>query len=298
MKIENLKFKVESMWGYMRIMFLGTSAATSCPLVFCNCTVCKNGRTKKGKDIRKRSSLLINEDLLIDLGPDVPTSSSMYNIDLTKVKYILQTHGHSDHFDAGHLITRLQEYAPENVENISLLASKGTIKSLNRRLKAEEPDANLFDEDWQRRLSMDIRYMDNGDCIKLGRYFITAVESLHDISENSLIYVVNSNEKSILYGTDLLRLSDRAWDTLKRFELDVVILDHTYGEGFNAGGHLDSGQVIDIITKMKIEKIIHENSMIYATHISHEGNDIHEVMDKLVNKNGYHIAYDGLELNL
>lgn len=278
----------------MRIMFLGTSAATSCPLVFCKCRVCKNARTKKGKDIRKRASLLINEDLLIDLGPDVVTSSTMYNTDLTKVKYILQTHGHSDHFDAGHLITRLKEYAIESVEHISLLASKETIKILDRWLKTEEPDADLFDANWLNRLCMDIKYINSGDCIRIGEYFVTPLESLHDVSENSLIYIINFNNRNILYGTDLLRISDSAWDILKAFKLDLVILDHTYGQGYNAGGHLDAGQVIDIIAKMKVEKIIDENSIVYATHISHEGNDIHEVMDKLATKNGYHIAYDGL----
>lgn len=282
----------------MRVTFLGTSAATSCPLIFCKCRVCENARIKKGKNFRKRASLLINEDLLIDLGPDVVTSSAMYNIDLTQVKYILQTHGHSDHFDPGHLITRLKEYGTENIEHINLLASIDTIKSLDRRLKTEEADADLFDKNWLGRLSMDIKYMTNEDSIKIGKYIITAIESLHDVSENSLIYIITSNNRSILYGTDLLRLSDRAWSILRKFKLDLVILDHTYGDGFNAGGHLDARQVTDIVRKMKEEKIIDENSIIYATHISHEGNDIHEVIDKLAIKNGYHIAYDGLEINL
>lgn len=145
---------------------------------------------------------------------------------------------------------------------------------------------------------MDIKYIDNGDCIKIGKYFITAIESLHDVSENSLIFIISSDNRSILYGTDLLRLSDRAWNILKKFKLALVILDHTYGEGFNAGGHLDAGQVIDIIRRMKEEEIIDENSIVYATHISHEGNDIHEVMEKLATKSGYHIAYDGLEISL
>jgi phosphoribosyl 1,2-cyclic phosphate phosphodiesterase len=279
-------------------MFLGTSAATSCPLVFCKCRVCQNARIKKGKDFRKRASLLINEDLLIDLGPDVVTSSAMYNIDLTKVKYILQTHGHSDHFAAGHLITRLKEYATENIERIDLVASIDTVKSLDKWLKTEESNADLFDSNWLDRLNMDTKYIDNGDCIKIGKYFITAIESLHDVSENSLIFIISSDNRSILYGTDLLRLSDRAWNILKKFKLALVILDHTYGEGFNAGGHLDAGQVIDIIRRMKEEEIIDENSIVYATHISHEGNDIHEVMEKLATKSGYHIAYDGLEISL
>jgi len=279
-------------------MFLGTAAATSFPLVFCKCRVCEKARITKGKDIRKRSSLLINDDMLIDFGPDVVTSAAMYHIDLTKVKYILQTHGHSDHFDAGHLITRLKEYAAENVEHIRLVASIETVKSLDRWMKTEEPEVDLMDEKWLNRLNMDIQYIHSGECIQLGDYTVTAIESLHDMRENSLIYIINDNHKNILYGTDLLSLSDRAWIVLKTFRLDIVILDHTYGEGFNAGGHLDARQVIDIIKKMKEEKIIDEKSMVYATHISHEGNDLHDEMEKFAVSNGYHIAYDGLEINI
>ena len=282
----------------MKITFLGTSAATSFPLVFCKCRVCKNARVRKGKDIRKRASLLINDDLLIDFGPDVTTSAAMYNIDLTKVKYILQTHGHSDHFDAGHLVTRLKEYASENVEHISLFASKETINALDKRLKAEEPDADLCDANWLNRLCMDIKYLNSGDCVTIGDYFVTPLESLHDVSENSLIFIINFNNRNIMYGTDLLRISESVWNTLKALRLDLIILDHTYGAGYNAGGHLDAGQVTDIILRMKAEKIIDENSLVYATHISHEGNDIHDEMEKLSKKNGYYIAYDGLEINM
>lgn len=282
----------------MRIMFLGTSAATSCPLIFCKCKVCENARINKGKDIRKRSSLLINDDLLIDLGPDVTTSAAMYNLDLTKIKYILQTHGHSDHFDAGHLITRLKEYAAENVEHISLLASRETVNTLDMWLKTEESETDLFDSNWLDRLHMDIKCIKHGDCVAIGNYCITPLESLHDIKEISLIFIISYCNRNIMYGTDLLEISDSAWDILKSFKLDLVILEQTYGEVKNAGGHLDAGQVTDIVSKMKAEEIIDENSMIYATHISHEGNDIHDVMEKLALANGYHIAYDGLEINI
>lgn len=282
----------------MKITFLGTSAATSCPLVFCRCRVCENARINRGKDIRKRSSLLINDDLLIDLGPDVTTAAAMYNIDLTRIKYVLQTHGHSDHFDAGHLITRLSEYAVENVEHISLFASRGTVDSLNMRLKIEEPEVDLFDSGWLDRLNMDIGYLRHGEGVRIDNYFVTPLESLHDIKENSLIFIVNYNDRNIMYGTDLFKISDSAWDILKSFKLDLVILDQTYGKGKNAGGHLDAGEVADIVLRMKDEKIIDENSLIYATHISHEGNDIHDVMEKLAIADGYHIAYDGLVVNI
>ncbi len=163
-------------------------------------------------------------------------------------------------------------------------------------MKTEDPNADLFDEKWLDMLNMDIRYIRSGEYIKIGDYSVTAIESLHDTRENSLIYVISYNNKNILYGTDLLRLSEKAWDILKGFHLDLVILDQTYGKGFNAGGHLDAGQVVEIITRMKDEKIIDEESLVYATHISHEGNDTHDEMEMYAVRNGYHIAYDGLEI--
>ncbi len=280
----------------MRVLFLGTSAATSFPLAFCKCRVCEQARINKGKDTRKRSSLVINDDLLIDFGPDTVTAAAMYNVDLTRIRYILQTHGHSDHFDSGHFITRHKEYAVENVQPICLIASEKTVRSLDRWMKSQNPNVDLFDRAWLDMLNTDIRYINNGECVKVGVYTVTGIESLHDIGENSLIYVISCDGKNILYGTDLLQISDKAWDILKSFRLDLVILDQTYGAGFNAGGHLDAGQVVDIIKRMKEERIIDENSLVYATHISHEGNDIHDIMEELAVKNGYHIAFDGLEM--
>ena len=52
----------------MKLKFLGTGAATACPLPFCNCQICKDARKFGGKDFRKRSSILINDDLIIDMG--------------------------------------------------------------------------------------------------------------------------------------------------------------------------------------------------------------------------------------
>lgn len=143
--------------------------------------------------------MLISDDLLIDLGSDITTSAAMYNIDLTKIKYILQTHEHSDHFDAGHLITRLKEYATENVGNISLFASKETIRTLDMWLRAEESRVDLFDSNWLNRLCMDIKYLRHGENVKIENYLVNPLEYLHDIRDNSLMFIINYNNVNIMY---------------------------------------------------------------------------------------------------
>ena len=104
--------------------------------------------------------------------------------------------------------------------------------------------------------------------------------------------------KSIFYGTDLLDISEEAWKIMEGCQFNVVFLDQTYGKGFNAGGHPDAGMVSEYVKVMRKKGIIDENTFVYATHISHEGNNIHDEMEKESVKNGYHIAYDGMKISV
>ena len=71
----------------MKIQFLGTGAADFPPEM-------------KGKDgFRKCSSALIDEALLIDPGPHIKDAICEYGIDVSKIKYVINTHRHSDHFN-------------------------------------------------------------------------------------------------------------------------------------------------------------------------------------------------------
>jgi len=124
--------------------------------MFCRCEVCEKARKLGGRDFRKRSSLLINRDLLIDLGPDIMSASFMHGISIADVKYCLQTHSHSDHFDASHLSTRIPEYATENVPNLDLYASNATLNKMSEMLRAEGYIKDILDPVEQKRLSINV----------------------------------------------------------------------------------------------------------------------------------------------
>lgn len=282
----------------MVFQFLGTAAATSIPLVFCNCRLCEQARINKGKDIRKRASAMINNEMLIDLGPDLSSQAEMYDIDLSKVKYLLQTHSHADHFDGGHFITRWSEYATKNLAHLDVVCSYGTCNDMNHWIKENEPSFDINNISWQKDMNYDLHILKSGDKKVLNGYEIIAVDSKHDKRVEALVYIIGYKGKYIFYGTDLLNLSREAWSILQNYKLDLVVLDQTYGKGYNHGGHLDSGQVIEIVNEMRDRKIINENTYVYATHISHEGNDTHRNMELHAMQYKYHIAYDGLKLVL
>ncbi len=71
----------------MKITFLGTGAADW-----------QEGKTKESGELRRFSSALIDDVLLIDPGPHVFDALREFNIDAKKIRYIINTHDHSDHF--------------------------------------------------------------------------------------------------------------------------------------------------------------------------------------------------------
>lgn len=71
----------------MKITFLGTGAA--------------DWNFQKHKDMagfRRNSSVLIDDCLLVDPGPDVPNALQAFDKTINKIKYIINTHKHSDHY--------------------------------------------------------------------------------------------------------------------------------------------------------------------------------------------------------
>ena len=72
----------------MKITFLGTGAA--------------DWNFQKHKDLegfRRNSSLLLDDCFLIDPGADVTNALNSFGKDSEEIKYIINTHAHSDHFN-------------------------------------------------------------------------------------------------------------------------------------------------------------------------------------------------------
>jgi phosphoribosyl 1,2-cyclic phosphate phosphodiesterase len=49
---------------------------------------------------------------------------------------------------------------------------------------------------------------------------------------------------------------------------------------------------------MRDEGLLRPNARAFATHIAHEGNPAHPVLEEFALQNGYEVAYDGLVLEI
>lgn len=257
-------------------------------------------RKAGGKSLRKRSSLLVNQDLLIDLGPDIMTASQIHGIDLTGVQYCLQTHAHADHLDTSHFLSRSPGFGVVSAPRLHFYASSASLQSASRSLASKWAPGGFDNPSLEEKLNLSVYPLETFQNYTIGEYQVIPLPANHDPVLESLIYVVQSYNKSVLYATDTACLAEDVWQSFRANKccFDAVILDHTYGPQENTSDHLSARDLALTTSRMREEGFLSQQGFAYATHIAHEGNPPHEDLAAYAVEHGYLIAYDGLELNL
>lgn len=280
----------------MKITFLGTAAANAFPEAFCRCKNCQQARIMGGKSLRKRSAALINDDLLIDLGPDIMSAAAMHTCPLTQVCYCLQTHAHADHLDASHLLSRSPGFGVVGAPRLHFYASAGTIRQLERLLERDCAPHGLLAPETEQILNLKIHQIEALQSFGVGDYQVTALPANHDPVVDPLLYAIQAEGRSIFYGVDTAAFPEETWQGFHRHKLkfDIVVLDHTYGPEEPGSDHLSAHQVIEHLDRMRAEGLLTETARAFATHIAHEGNPAHPELVDFATHHGYEIAYDGL----
>ena len=73
----------------MKLTFLGTGAGETYPGYWCECPHCTYARKHRGKNLRTNSSMVIDEELLIDMGPSCFDNAARFGVNLSKLKTLI-----------------------------------------------------------------------------------------------------------------------------------------------------------------------------------------------------------------
>jgi phosphoribosyl 1,2-cyclic phosphate phosphodiesterase len=293
-------FRTLEMPAQTIITFLGTAAANAFPEAFCNCRNCAQARGLGGRSLRKRSAALINNDLLIDLGPDIMAASQMHGRSLHQVRYCLQTHPHADHLDLSHLLSRSPEYGVADGPVLEFCASRETLERAAQTFERDLAGFSLLAPVAEKRLNIKVRQILPFESFSVGEYSVTAFPANHAPGMGAMLYAIQTNSRAMFYGTDTATLFEQTWQVFRerRMRFDVVILDHTYGPEQPGSDHLSAHQVIEHANRMRAEDVLDQSARVFATHIGHEGNPAHNDLETFAKGHGYEVAYDGLVLKI
>ena len=280
----------------MNITFLGTSAANAFPEAFCQCSNCTQARHLGGPSLRKRSAALLNDDLLIDLGPDIMAAAQMHNCPLTNVRYCLQTHPHADHLDLSHLLSRSPPYGVVGAPRLHFYASPETLQRANQTFERDLADCSLLNPAVADELNIQIHTVEPLMPFTIGPYRVIAFPANHAPEMGALLYAIEADGHSIFYGTDTATLFEETWQGFHQHKLkfDIVVLAQTYGPDEPGSDHLSAHQLIEHVARMRAEGLLATNARVFATHIAHEGNPPHPALAEFAAQHRYEIAYDGL----
>lgn len=271
----------------MKITFLGTAAAEGIPSLYCNCNACKLARKIKGKEIRKRSSLLINDDLIIDMGPDLSLACLENNISLDNLKYALITHCHFDHFYPENLEIRSKRYQPKNFPKLTLLANSSVFYRLSQLgYKDEELYINRVEA---------IPY----NSYNFGGYIVKPIFANHAHEYGmSLNYIIVHNNKTILYATDTGIYEDKWIELLYGNKIDCLIIDATNIFSSTSKNHLNIDGIREMKNKLLNKKIIDDDTRIICTHFSHYNLPSYNELRNRLEKDRFIISYDGMVMKI
>lgn len=208
----------------MKILYMGTAAAEGWPALFCSCPVCEHARQAGGKNLRTRTQVLINGDLLLDFPPDSYCHALQYGLNFGDIHTLLVSHSHMDHWFPTDLIHRHEHFGHGAEGVLDVYGNEAVSKVFY--------DNILIDRFKPHPLKDVVKFhtIHGGDSIQSGGWDITAVPADHDQREESLVYICKKEGKTIFYGHDTgCDLSAAAWNLITAEHYDLISLDATMG---------------------------------------------------------------------
>jgi phosphoribosyl 1,2-cyclic phosphate phosphodiesterase len=269
----------------MKLKFLGTAAAEGWPGIFCACDVCMKAKELGGKNIRTRSSIMLNDVVKIDIPPDTYHHILTYSIDMRKVQYLLITHSHDDHFLPSELVYAEPPFvAGTPSPSLTVMGPKPVIDIIMSHVNLArspllpieiEPFVSVKKDDWE----------------------FTPIIGSHMTYGECYNYLITYENKTLLYASDTGWYSDETWRFLATKHIDYAVIECTTGgKESDYSGHLSISGLLKMRNRLIEMDCLKDNSPVIATHFSHNGGLLHEELEERLNPYGVEVAYDGKEM--
>ena len=278
----------------MKIKFLGTVAAEGAPALFCNCAYCKEAIRRGGKDIRTRSQMLVNEDLLIDFPADTYLHKLAYGLDLSKVRYLLITHSHRDHFYPEDLFCHGSQNAYNMVEETMDIYGNQATKDFFELVAQGRAQRDVL-------ATLKWNVVSEFEHVQTARYEFWTLKARHMKNENALFYLIKQGDKAFLQCYDTGVLFEENYEFLASLgvKIDCVALDCTTGANESTyWGHMGLRECLETVERMRKSDFVKPTTKFVLTHFCHGGIYMHEDYERACAPHNVLVAYDGMDLSL
>lgn len=287
----------------MKLTFLGTGAGEGYPGYWCECPHCTYARKHRGKNLRTNSSMVIDEELLIDIGPSCFDNAARFGVNLSKIKTLLVTHPHEDHLQPQHLYWRNTDESLLPLTYVEKMRHGGPrftdIPQLNIYGNSFVMETLRKSLDDMEELKINLHEIREGKEEKTDGYRILPVRGNHGSQQGfSHSYIIQKDEKTLLYALDSGSYDEDQFALIQEYQYDAVIMEGTTGLNEQYGGHMCLVNNIRIRERLKENKCLRENSRFLLTHLSPHWCPPHDWYESIVASEGLELAYDGLQIEI
>ena len=285
------------------MIFLGTGASEAIPNPFCECEVCRKAmESADPREKRGRSAFSIDEENLIDFGPDVISAAGRFRIPMSHLRNLFYTHFHSDHCDFVNWENPRMSVTPPS--QIRVYLSEEALAGLK---KFRDLILMMGSKDYER----DIRFYERQlnfipvhpyESFAVDDMTVSAVRGIHAgrfADESALNYLFERNGKRFLYAADTGPYCEENYEFLKGKALDLLITECSFGLSAPEKKHMTCESIREMVERFRRDGVVTERTEIWLTHIGHKGGLNHlELQRKMRDMVGPQIdvAYDGLRL--
>lgn len=272
----------------MKIKYYGSAASEAWPAMFCSCEACRAAAELGGKNIRTRHQVQIDESLLIDFPPDTNYHIIQYGLDLRKIRTLLITHSHPDHFYPFDLVNKTSQYTNGVITPEMLhIYGNSTVNHIFSSVIEAYQDVDSV------MTFHELKPLDT--FVSEDNYYIRALPADHKEDEQAFIYMIENGQKKMLFAHDTGIFPEETWACLEGKYFHCVSLDCTGVTRDWRSGHMGFEAVKFTCDKMREIGCIDDKTVVILSHFAHCGDMTHEKIEKIAGEIGCIAAYDGFE---
>ena len=276
----------------MELLLLGTAAAEGWPAPFCKCDSCEKARTSGGRNIRARSSALLDNVVQIDFGPDTMARIQALGRKFTAITSLIFTHQHDDHLCAHELFYRCAPFSVNSDLPMLQVFGNQTVMEI---LTAAHPDAAWREHEAHFLIEPPLEPFETR-CAADGT---TILALPADHAERSLVLRLSRGGRHVWYGHDSGQYADSVIEALRGVPLDVALFDCTHGMMLDHNrGHMAIDGVIEAAGRMREVGAITRSTKLIATHFSHNGCALYADLLEHFEPHQIDVAWDGMTIEI
>ena len=266
----------------MEIVLVGTGAADGWPNPFCRCDSC--GAARARGVVRGQTAGLVDDDLLIDCGPEVPGAVSRLGRTLASVRHLLITHAHSDHLGPQVLLTR--SWVP-GAGPLQLVGPADALEACSHWVGPDDP--------------VEFTPVAAGDRLDVGPYDVRVLPARHRVFRDgdAVLYDVAGPDGSrILWATDTGPWDADWFDAVRGARFDAVMLEETLGFKEEISEfHLGLPRFGAMLDGLRGVGAVTDRTQVVAVHLGHHNPEPDE-LDRCLAALGARAGYDGEVISL